>query len=171
MKPIFPLGFALAALVALPIGLSPVTSGPAAAHEAKAGALTIIHPMARATLPNRPMALYMAISNDGSAPDRLLSANSPQFDAIEIHESKEQNGVMTMVQLEAIEAPAEDTALLEPGGLHLMLFGAKKHFKEGDEFPVTLMFENAGAVDVTVKVEKAGHGDHSHHSGHGEATN
>lgn len=163
------LRLALVATLMLPIS-GVISAGLASAHEAKAGSLTIIHPTARVTLPNRPMAAYMGISNDGTAPDLLLSASSPEFEAIELHQMKEENGVLKMLPLDGIAAPAEDTALLEPGGMHLMLFGAKQRFKAGDEFPLTLVFEHAGEIDIKVKVQKAGHGGHSGHSGHGSGS-
>lgn len=72
---------------------------------------------------------------------------------------------MKMIQVEAIDVPAGDAAVLAPGGLHIMLFQGAKAHKEGDSFPLELTFEQAGAVTVTVMVEKIGHG--SGHGGHG----
>ena len=67
--------------------------------------------------------------------------------------------------------------MLEPGGLHLMLFDGKEAFKIGDSFPMVLTFDKAGDVTVEVKVEKisggsdhSGHGNHSDHSGHKKQT-
>ena len=37
-----------------------------------------------------------------------------------------------------------------------MLMGLKNPLKEGDSFPMTLTFEKAGTIQVTVKVEKPG---------------
>lgn len=140
-------GFAALAVVA-----ALATALPAAAHEIKAGAFTIIHPMARASIAGRPMAVYMAIVNDGSTPDRLVGVRAPGFEAAEMHETLEEGGVKKMRPVDAVEIPAGDTALFEPGGLHLMLFGPEKSYAEGDEFPLTLIFEKAGEVEVPVKV-------------------
>ncbi|MBY8976507.1 copper chaperone PCu(A)C [Rhodobacteraceae bacterium NNCM2] len=153
----------LAALMTAQIALAPIAS---IAHETKAGDLTVDHANSRPTLPNRPMAAYMMIMNEGAADDALVGASSPDFESIEIHVMVEQDGVMKMNQLDSIEVPADGAATLEPGGMHLMLFGAKTHFKEGDSFPVTLEFSKTGAVEVEVKVEKPGSGESSH-SGHG----
>ena len=46
--------------------------------------------------------------------------------------------------------------MLEPGKMHLMLIGLKAPLKVGESFPVTLTFEKAGAINVTVSVEKPG---------------
>jgi copper(I)-binding protein len=47
---------------------------------------------------------------------------------------------------------------LKPGGYHIMFVGLKAPLKDGDQFPMTLKFEKAGEVEVTVNVEapKAG---------------
>ena len=43
---------------------------------------------------------------------------------------------------------------LKPGAYHLMLVGLKAPLKAGDTFPMTLKFEKAGEVVVTVNVEQ-----------------
>ncbi len=138
----------------------------ALAHEFTVGELTIIHPASRPSLPNRPMAAYMAISNDGAVNDELVGAYSPDFKAIELHRMMDHDGVMKMEQLDVIPIPADETTTLEPGGLHMMLFGAETAFKEGDSFPVTLEFVKSGPIEVVVNVEKRSHGEGGH-SGHG----
>ncbi|MEM7056268.1 MAG: copper chaperone PCu(A)C [Pseudomonadota bacterium] len=141
---------------------------PASAHEFAKGDLMIDHPAARPNLPNRPVAAYMVIMNNGAEDDRLLSATSPSFGAVELHMSSMENGVMRMEQQDAIVIPANGQTALEPGGLHLMLFKAEKAFKEGDSYPLTLTFEKAGDVEVTVNVEKIVAGEkETDHSNHG----
>ena len=45
---------------------------------------------------------------------------------------------------------------MQPGtGMHLMLIGLKAPLKEGTSFPMTLQFERAGTVEVTVDVQKS----------------
>ena len=162
MKVVFPMFRA----GAMALGLL-VAAQTADAHETKKGDLTVIHAHARPNLPNRPTAAYMAISNDGETGDRLLAAQSDAFGTVEIHTTVKQGDVMKMMPVDVIDVPAGDTALLEPGGLHLMLFDGQEGFKIGDSFPMVLTFENAGEVLIEVKVEKikAGH-NHSGHSGH-----
>ena len=53
--------------------LAAATAFPAAAHEFKAGDLTIDHPYARASAgPARNGAAYLTIRNDGTPADRLV---------------------------------------------------------------------------------------------------
>jgi len=52
-------------------------------------------------------------------------------------------------------APGEPT-VLKPGGLHVMLIGLEAPLKEGESFPLTLTFQQAGKTEVTVSVESVG---------------
>ena len=54
---------------------------------------------------------------------RVVRATSSHVRAIEFHRTARRDNVLTMRRLEAIVVPAQDTVGLEPGGLHLMLFG------------------------------------------------
>ena len=67
------------------------------------------------------------------------------------------NGVMTMRPLDkglAIE-PGK-TVKLAPGGYHLMLMDLKSPLKQGDKVPVTLEFEKAGKVKLSLDVQGVG---------------
>ncbi|MEM8697913.1 MAG: copper chaperone PCu(A)C [Pseudomonadota bacterium] len=167
-RPAIALMLSLAASLANPL----VGSTAAAAEDVSAGDLTISAPMSRAALPNRPMAAYMAIANAGGTPEALLSASSPDFDAIELHTVDEENGVFKMREIPRIAIPAGGTAELAPGGLHLMLFGAQRRLQAGDSFPLTLTFERSGSVEITVPVQGLGKGSsdggHGDHGGHGD---
>jgi copper(I)-binding protein len=68
-----------------------------------------------------------------------------------------KNGVMTMRALDkglAIE-PGK-TVKLAPGGYHLMLFDLKNPLKQGDKVPLTLEFEKAGNVTLSLDVQGVG---------------
>lgn len=158
-----------------------LTTPPAVAHETTAGDLKIDHAHARPNLPNRPTAAYMTIMNSGHSPDRLLAVKSSAFGTIELHTVEHKDGVMKMMPIEAVDVPADGMAIMEPGGMHLMLFDATKRFRIGDRFDATLTFEKAGDVTVTFRVEKPKAGakktDHSNHgsgsgshSGHGSGS-
>lgn len=147
---------ALAALITL-------TAGTALAHGFKAGPVDIEHPWARATAPSAPNgSAYMVLSTHGPDSDRLLSASTPVADKAELHTHLMDNGVMKMRQVDAIEVSPGSPTALQPGGLHVMLFGLKQPLAPGKAFPLTLTFEKAGPVTVQVDVQSAGSAAPSH---------
>lgn len=136
---------------------------------AQAGDLTIETPFARATAgPAKNGAAFLTVKNAGAEADRLIAAKAPVADRVELHTHLHENGVMKMRQVEAVEVPAGGEAALQPGGDHVMLMGLKAPLKEGESFPLTLVFEKAGEVTVDVMIGGVGAMEGHDHSGHGD---
>ena len=131
------------------------------------GSLEISGAFSRATLPNAPVGGgFLTITNSGSEADRLVSASSPVSADVQLHEMAMEGDVMKMRHLEnGIEIPAGSTVTLEPGGLHIMFMGLKGALVEGESVPVTLTFEKAGTVEITLIIAEpaAERTDHSEH--------
>jgi len=70
------------------------------------------------------------------------------------HDTSKPTTMMRMRQVDSIEIPVDDTVSLQPGGLHVMLFDIAAPLKDQQSFMMTLTFEKAGAVPVTVLVKK-----------------
>ena len=154
----------LAAIFAL------VMVAPASAEDVKAGDLVISQTWTRAT-PNGAKigGGYLTIENKGSTPDRLVGGSGEVAGKIEVHEMAMDNGVMKMRPLDkGLTIEPGKTVKLAPGGYHLMMFDLKAQLKQGDKVPVTLEFEKAGKVTVSLDVQGVGAqapgGDD--HSGH-----
>lgn len=141
------------------------------AQEVKAGDLVITQAWSRATPAGAKVAGgYLTIENKGAAPDRLLSGTGDIAGKVEIHEMAMNNGVMTMRPLDkGLVVEPGKTVKLAPGGYHVMLMDLKEPLKQGDKVPLTLEFEKAGKVVLSLDVQgvgaqaPAGHpgGDHS----------
>lgn len=131
------------------------TVGTTVARDYKAGDLQIDQPWARATAPQQGNgAAYFTVTNHGAGADRIVEAQSPVAGRVELHTHEvDSEGVMRMRQVEAIDLPAGEMTALRPGGLHVMLIGLEDRLVEGEQFPLTLVFENAGAVEIEVTVE------------------
>lgn len=145
-------------LVALSVllGISFAAQAPAHAHEFKLGDLHIDHPWARATIGQvKNGAAYVTLANHSDRPDTLISVASPVAKRVEIHSNIMEDGVMKMRRLEGIEVNPGEPAVLAPGGMHIMLMGLHAPLVEGESFPLTLTFEQAGSVEVEVKIDKA----------------
>lgn len=147
---------ALFALLAA-LFLIPATTLPSHAEEVTAGPLTIAEPWARASAGRaRAGAAFMTIANAGTEADRLVAAAAAVSEVVELHTHVKDGDVMRMRQVEAIDVPAGETTALQPGGLHVMFIGLHDPLEEGETFPVTLTFEHAGDVTVTVTVKGVG---------------
>lgn len=155
-------------MFACAIALLAVLPASAPAQEVKAGDLVITQPWSRATPGGAKIAAgFLTIENKGAAPDRLVSVAGDVAGRVEIHEMAMNNGVMTMRPLDkglAIE-PGK-TVKLAPGGYHLMLMDLKNQLKQGDNVPLTLEFEKAGKVALSLDVQGVGAQAPAHdHSG------
>jgi copper(I)-binding protein len=147
-----------------------LAGGPAIAHETKVGSLTVEHAWARPAAKGNAAA-YMVILNTGE-PDRLTGLATEVAGTAELHSTTiDAQGVARMVPVQAVDVPSGAEAKLAPGGVHVMLIGLKQPLVEGQAFPLTLEFEQAGPVTVEVAIEKSP----SHRAGmstdHGHATN
>ena len=130
----------------------------AAAEEIKAGDLAIDNPWSRATPAGAKVAAgYMTITNKGSAADRLIGGSTAAAGRVEVHEMAMKNGVMTMRPLTGgLPIEPGKTVTLAPGGYHMMFMDLKAPLKQGEKVPVTLEFEKAGKVNVTLDVQSVG---------------
>lgn len=123
-----------------------------AAHAADTG-LVIGRVWARPSPPGVSVAaVYLDIANQGAASDRLLRITTSVANTVQLHETSEEHGMMRMRQLPFIDVPAGGTVKAAPGALHIMLLGLKKPLLNGDTFPLTLVFANAGELNVQVRV-------------------
>jgi copper(I)-binding protein len=133
-------------------------AAPARAQEVKAGDLVITQAWSRATPNGAKIAGgYLTIENKGTAPDKLVGGSGDIVGRVEVHEMAMNNGVMTMRPLDKglIIDPGK-TVKLAPGGYHLMMFDLKGPFKQGEKVPVTLEFEKAGKVALSLDVQGVG---------------
>jgi periplasmic copper chaperone A len=135
-----------------------VIFGAQTIHAEQTGPITIEKPFSRATPAGSKVgAGYMTITNKGTVADRLVSASSPAAGKVEIHEMSMQDHVMKMRELSGgLPIEGGKTVSLAPGGSHLMLIELKAALKQGDKVPVTLNFEKAGKVEVTLDVQAIG---------------
>lgn len=133
------------------------------------GDIHVMDPWSRALPPVASNgAAYLELSNRGATPDRLVGATSPAADRVEMHTHTMDGGMVRMRRVPFVDLPPGEYVTFEPGGLHLMLFGLKKPLAEGETFPVTLRFDHAQPVEVTVTVKPvdAGTGGAQSHGMH-----
>jgi len=132
------------------------------------GDIMIHQSWARASIGNAPnSAAYMTLMTHGDQADKLIGAATPVAETAELHNHLMEDGIAKMRSVDGVEVIPGEPATLEPGGFHVMLMGLKGKLEEGDVFPLTLTFEQAGEVTLEVPIKglkdamKHG-GDHKH---------
>ena len=131
---------------------------PSGAQDAISGNLVISQALSRATPGGAKVAGgYLTIENRGTAPDRLLSGSTGLAKKLEIHEMAVNDGVMTMrpVVDGLIIAPGSNLKFA-PGAYHLMFVDLNAPLRQGEQVPVTLTFERAGAIKAMFDVQAVG---------------
>lgn len=148
----------LSHILALAAFSAVVIAAPVRADDVKAGDLVISQAWSRATPGGAKVAGgYLTIENKGSAPDKLVAVTAEIAGKTEVHEMAMDNGVMKMRPLnKSLVIEPGKIVKFAPGGYHLMLQDLKGPFKEGEKVPVTLEFEKAGKVAVSLDVQGVG---------------
>src|SRR5262249_6681395 len=133
-------------------------NAPVRAEDVKAGDLVITQAWTRATPGGaKTGGGFLTIENKGNAPDKLISASADVASKVEVHQMAMSDGVMKMRPVEGgLAIDPGKTVKLSPGGYHLMMMDLKNPLKQGEKLPVTLQFEKAGKVTVTLDVEGVG---------------
>jgi len=130
------------------------------AADVKVGNLSIDDVWARTGQPGQVSAAFMEIKNKGAA-DKIVSAHCDCAKATELHDMKMADGKMLMMQVPAMDVPANGELKLKPGGYHIMLIGLNRPLVAGETLPIKLKFEKAGEVTVQAQVK-----DRATHMGH-----
>lgn len=119
-----------------------------------AGDISVADAFSRATLPNaKSGGGFMTITNAGSTPDRLIGVTTDAAVRSEIHQMKMDGDMMKMGAVEGgLEIPAGGSVTLAPGGYHVMLMGLKQPLVADGCLDLTLTFETAGTLPVSLAI-------------------
>ena len=101
-------------------------------------------------------AVYLTLTDTAGAADQLMGASSPVAGMAELHETVDDHGVMRMRPVKGLPLAPGKAMTLKPGGYHIMLMDLNRQLKPGDNFPVTLTFQNSAPITATITVAKAG---------------
>ena len=96
------------------------------------------------------------VHNSGEETDRIVKVNSILARKSLIHKTEVEGGIAKMIHVKNLEIQAGTSLSFKPGGLHIMMIGIQKPLKQRARFPMTLEFEKAGKIRVTVAVRSIG---------------
>lgn len=101
-------------------------------------------------------AIYLEIVNNSDTDYNLVNVSSEVANKTELHKSfVDEKGVSKMVKLDKLVIPIKTSAVLQPGGMHIMLLDLKTLLKVGDKFDLSLYFDNniQKVVQIEVKTQ------------------
>lgn len=102
------------------------------------------------------MAGFGRIENTCAMPVTIVGASSPVFGEVSLHETRVVDGVSRMRAMPELRIAAGDSAVLKPGGLHLMLMEPNAALKPGSKVVVEFALKDGGKLLGEFVVRKAG---------------
>ena len=116
---------------------------------------------------------YFVVSNNSSSAF-ILNEVRADFGVAMLHKTVvNKKGIAKMEHLKNIVVPSNGSMKLEPGGGgHIMLINIETELNEDKKYPITLIFEGQGALDVDLtlksprKNKQVHKHDHNHKSSH-----
>lgn len=139
------------ALVAAAAVLAACGSSSGTGSSSAASTITAKDPWVK-TATTGMTAAFVTLENSSDTADVLVSASTPAAAMVQLHEMVMQDGQMVMQEKKGgIEVPAKGTAVLEPGGNHIMLMELTAPIKVGEKVAITLTF----ASGTTLQIEAA----------------
>jgi periplasmic copper chaperone A len=122
---------------------------------AAADHVSVEQPYVRLAPPSAPTTgAFMVLRNNGDKDIKVLKAENPASRVTELHTHLNEGGVMKMRPVASIDIKSGGEAVLQPGGLHIMLIDLKAPLKEGDIVPITLSFDDGSSKKVEARVQK-----------------
>lgn len=101
------------------------------------------------------LAGYLTIENSSEQKQVITGAQSTAFEQVEMHRTEHHHeGHVRMISQDQLEIPAGGRLVLEPGGNHLMLMGAKQVLRAGDVVDIILKLKDGHHLTVKATVKK-----------------
>ncbi len=94
------------------------------------------------------------IDNQCPVPATIVSASSPAYGSVELHESKLVDGVNRMREVPELRIAPDGAAVLQPGGLHLMLMQPKAILKPGSRVAIVFKLKDGRELLGEFEVRK-----------------
>lgn len=135
--------------------LGALCCAPLAAQAAPA-AVAVSACWIRALPENLPSGGYFKMTNSSGREVALTGVQTDAFGMAMLHQTREKNGMSTMVMVKQVPVPAHGVVSFAPGGYHVMLEKPKKPLTPGMSLPVTFLFSNGQKITSTCEIKSAG---------------
>jgi copper(I)-binding protein len=94
------------------------------------------------------------IENSCAVPLTIVAARSAAYGSVELHETRVVDGVSRMRAVPELRIGPEGSAVLKPGGLHLMLMQPHKPLKAGSKVAIEFELQVGGVLRGEFVVRK-----------------
>jgi len=94
------------------------------------------------------------IENRCPMPATIVSASSPAYAGVELHESRVVDGVNRMRAVPELRIAPDSAAVLQPGGLHLMLIRPTATLKPGSRVAIEFVLKDGRKLLGEFEVRK-----------------
>lgn len=122
--------------------------------ESTQSGVTVSDGYVRASIPGSDISsAYMRINNNNEKTVTLVRVTSKISSRIEMHQHSMDDGMMRMRQIDSISINGNSHVLLQPSGLHLMIFNLQQMLKHKDNVELTLHFSNEQSIVVQLPVQ------------------
>jgi len=101
------------------------------------------------------MAGFMQITNNSKQDIDIISVSSPQFESVEMHLSKDVDGVARMLPQHKLRIKAGQQLILKPGSYHLMLIKPLNALSDGDTVELNFSLSNEQSQTLQLPVSKS----------------
>lgn len=102
---------------------------------------------------DRPAAGYF-VAHGGDAGTQLRGVLTDYALKVEMHETVDEGGVMTMKPVSSVDIPAKGTVAFAPGGKHLMLWGVNDTAISRGKMQLTFLLANGDRLLVDAVIRK-----------------
>jgi copper(I)-binding protein len=99
---------------------------------------------------------YALIRNGTDSAEVLDSVTSAAAATVTAHDTRQVNGLVTMVPMDRPAIEAHDSLRFQPGSAHLMLEGLTTDLKDGERLVIVFWFHHAGRIPVDAMVRAYG---------------
>jgi len=101
------------------------------------------------------MAGFMTIKNDSDKSIDIVAISSPAFKTIEMHLSKEVDGIAKMLPQKKLIIPAKQQLTLKSGSYHLMLMKPVKRLTDGQSANLQFSLSNNKTLNIDIPVKRS----------------
>jgi len=100
------------------------------------------------------LAGFMNIHNPSNQAIEIIAVSSPAFDTVEMHLSKEINGVAKMLPQKSLIIAPNSTLALRSGSYHLMLIEPTRALRHGDKALIKFSLSDNTSQELHVTIKK-----------------